>query len=83
MNTIAISIRQSTRALIAIAIFLLLQAMASADTPSSFRAAKKIASQVYFDHKETFYCGCDFKWKGKKGTGEPDLKSCGMGCANN
>jgi len=56
---------------------LLLSNWTIADTPTSFRAAKKIAPQIYFDHKQTFYCGCDFEWRGKKGAGKPDLKSCG------
>jgi len=57
-------------------ITLLITGLAIADTPSSFRAAKKIAAKIYFDHKTTFYCGCDFVWKGKKGAGRPDLKNC-------
>jgi deoxyribonuclease-1 len=60
-------------------VILSVMVQAHAETPSSFRVAKKIASQIYIDHKATFYCGCDFEWKGKKGAGKPDLKSCGYG----
>jgi deoxyribonuclease-1 len=56
---------------------LLLANWSIADTSSTFRAAKKVAAQVYFDNQETFYCGCNLEWKGKKGAGKPDLKSCG------
>lgn len=58
-------------------ICLLATGVASADTPSSFRAAKKEAVKIYHDHKTTFYCGCDIEWKGNKGAGKPDLASCG------
>jgi deoxyribonuclease-1 len=51
--------------------------LVSAETPSSFRSAKKAAVKIYHDHKTTFYCGCDIEWKGKKGAGKPDLASCG------
>ncbi|EGQ8547977.1 deoxyribonuclease I [Vibrio alginolyticus] len=45
--------------------------------PSSFYQAKKEGHEIYKHHPYTFYCGCDIKWKGKKGSGTPDLKSCG------
>ena len=48
-----------------------------AATPSSFRAAKKQAVQIYQGHNTSFYCGCDITWKGKKGAGKPDHASCG------
>ncbi len=48
-----------------------------ADTPSSFRAAKKQALKIYQGHNTSFYCGCDITWKGKKGAGKPDHASCG------
>ena len=48
-------------------ICLLAMGVASADTPSSFRASKKEAVKIYHDNKTTFYCGCDIEWKGKKG----------------
>jgi deoxyribonuclease-1 len=51
--------------------------LVSAETPSSFRSAKKAAVKIYHNHKTTFYCGCDIEWKGKKGAGKPDLASCG------
>lgn len=50
---------------------------AYAATPSSFRAAKKQALQIYQGHNTSFYCGCDITWKGKKGAGKPDHESCG------
>lgn len=56
---------------------LIATSLASADTPTSFRAAKKEAVKIYHDHKTTFYCGCDIEWKGKKGAGKPDHASCG------
>lgn len=45
--------------------------------PANFSRAKKEAVKIYQDHTKTFYCGCDFNFKGKKGAGKPDLKSCG------
>ncbi|KEY90956.1 extracellular deoxyribonuclease (plasmid) [Candidatus Photodesmus blepharus] len=45
--------------------------------PNSFQQAKKEAFNVYKYHPYTFYCGCDITWKGIKGSGSPDLKSCG------
>lgn len=49
-------------------IFLLLLFIAivgnTADIPSSFRKAKKLAlTQVYKDHHKSFYCGCSFNDK--------------------
>jgi len=48
---------------------------ALAAPPSSFSKAKKEAVKIYADHPTSFYCGCDIRWQGKKGT--PDLQSCG------
>lgn len=56
---------------------LVLSNQISAETPTSFSKAKKVAASIYHDHKTTFYCGCDFEWKGKKGAGRTDLASCG------
>ena len=50
------------------------QAKAFAE-PTSFRAAKKVAASLYGDQAESFYCGCDYRPKGKKLI--PDLPSCG------
>ena len=44
-----------------------------AEPPSSFSAAKRIAWEINADHKETFYCGCNYS--GPDNT--PDLASCG------
>ncbi|MCG7598420.1 endonuclease [Halomonas sp. McH1-25] len=44
-----------------------------ADAPSSFSAAKRIAWEIYADHRETFYCGCNYS--GPNNT--PDLEGCG------
>lgn len=41
----------------------------------SFNKAKQLAVDVHRDTAQTFYCGCDIKWQGKKGI--PDLESCG------
>ncbi|WP_150142673.1 endonuclease [Candidatus Enterovibrio escicola] len=45
--------------------------------PNSFNQAKKEAVNIYKYHPYSFYCGCNIKWKGNKGSGKPDLKSCG------
>ncbi|OED49153.1 deoxyribonuclease I [Endozoicomonas sp. (ex Bugula neritina AB1)] len=50
-------------------------AFASANTPSSFSAAKRVAAKIYDDHPISFYCGCDIQTQGKKLI--PDLESCG------
>jgi len=42
---------------------------------TSFYAAKREAVKIYQSHPISFYCGCDIKWNGKKGT--PDLNGCG------
>ena len=47
----------------------------TAQTPSSFYSAKKIAVSIYQDHPNSFYCNCDIAWQGKKGL--PNLNSCG------
>lgn len=52
-----------------------LSTMTHAAPPSSFSKAKKEAIKIYADHTTSFYCGCDFEWKGRKGI--PDLESCG------
>lgn len=54
---------------------LIATSLASADTPTSFRTAKKEAVKIYHDHKTTFYYGCDIEWKGKKGADKPDHAS--------
>lgn len=41
----------------------------------SFSKAKRLATELYQSHPETFYCGCDIDWHGKKGV--PALGSCG------
>jgi deoxyribonuclease-1 len=50
-------------------------AIAQDDVPhsiSSFRQAKKLAAKVYADHRESFYCGCNFNKKKLV-----DAESCG------
>nr|WP_086940306.1 endonuclease [Thaumasiovibrio occultus] len=48
----------------------------AAGHPTSFSAAKRLLTdEVYFDHTETFYCGCEFEWDGRRGN--PDLEECG------
>ncbi|OIQ26408.1 MAG: deoxyribonuclease I [Vibrio sp. MedPE-SWchi] len=64
------------------AIFFLLISLISTATvasPSSFSQAKVLAKeQVYFDRTQhgTFYCGCEFAFKGRSG-GVVDHDSCG------
>lgn len=42
----------------------------------SFSKAKKLLANLYQgEHQQTFYCGCDFNYQGKKLI--PDLNSCG------
>ncbi|WP_413111022.1 endonuclease [Thaumasiovibrio sp. DFM-14] len=56
--------------------FIVLPAFASGTHPSSFNVAKRLLTdKIYHDYTETFYCGCDFTWKGRRG--EPDLDNCG------
>ncbi len=44
--------------------------------PSSFNVAKRLLTdKVYHDYTQTFYCGCDFDWNGRRG--EPKLAACG------
>ena len=43
--------------------------------PQSFENAKERTRVIYQDHQKTFYCGCSYTQKGKKGT--PVLESCG------
>ena len=45
------------------------------EVPGSFYKSKQEALKVYADHPESFYCGCNIQWLGKKGI--PDHKSCG------
>lgn len=40
-----------------------------------FAKAKRILKNLYQDHQQSFYCGCDYSKKGKKLI--PDLSSCG------
>lgn len=45
---------------------------ANAASPSSFSKAKKLMYQkIYFDHQQTFYCGCDYSNR------QVNLNSCG------
>ncbi len=62
--------------LLALVILVFTTSFTVAETPSSFRAAKKEAVKIYLDQKTTFYCRCDIEWKGKKGAGKPDHASC-------
>lgn len=41
----------------------------------SFSKSKRILAEIYADQPVSFYCGCDYKKKGKKLI--PDLDSCG------
>lgn len=56
-----------------------IQAGVPSDKPAShvkFYSAKKRLANIYKDdHQETFYCGCDYRYQGKKLV--PDLNSCG------
>ncbi|WP_281355546.1 endonuclease [Vibrio agarilyticus] len=53
----------------------LVSGMAFAAPPSSFSRAKTEAVKIYQDHTQSFYCGCEIRWQGKKG--EPQLSDCG------
>ena len=44
-------------------------------SPQSFWETKDKARKIYQDHQLTFYCGCSYTQKGKKGT--PNFGSCG------
>ncbi|MDR0806113.1 MAG: deoxyribonuclease I [Enterobacteriaceae bacterium] len=41
----------------------------------SFSKAKQLAIDIHKGSAQTFYCGCNIRWSGKKGI--TDLKSCG------
>ena len=43
--------------------------------PGNFSQAKREASKIYQNHRESFYCGCDIQARGKQLI--PDLSSCG------
>lgn len=59
-----------------IAIFLLISSVHVWADNVSFRQAKKELAALYKgQHQTSFYCGCDFQYKGKKLY--PDLNSCG------
>ncbi len=57
--------------------FLTVSTLVSGNQSVSFSKAKKQLINMYQANPEatTFYCGCDIKWKGKKGS--PDADSCG------
>lgn len=44
----------------------------AADPPKNFSEAKRLAKQIHFDHRKTFYCACRYDKHGKI-----NLKSCG------
>lgn len=48
---------------------------AQAEPPQPFSRAKRIATKLYSDHQESFYCGRTYTKKQKKLI--PDLDSCG------
>jgi deoxyribonuclease-1 len=60
---------------IAVFLFLFCFGVAFPASPQSFGEIKDKARRIYQDHQLTFYCGCSYTQKGKKGT--PDLQSCG------
>lgn len=71
--------RLTTRLVLFVILGLTLASAAFAEI-TSFRSAKEqMRSHVYFDRtnsdKGTFYCGCDWRWRGESG-GVPDLSSC-------
>ena len=45
---------------------------ANAKPPANFSEAKRVAKQIFRDHRTTFYCGCKYDKHGKV-----NLKSCG------
>lgn len=63
--------------LILLITFLTVSTLVSGNQSVSFSKAKKQLMKMYQSHPEvkTFYCGCDIKWKGKKGSPVDD--SCG------
>lgn len=50
--------------------FLLLNPLAHAENVISFSKAKKELTKIYqsLPDAKTYYCDCDIKWKGKKGS---------------
>lgn len=61
---------------ILLSLLLLLSLSAGADEPPhtirNFSEAKRLAAEVYLDHRETFYCGCSYNDKK-----QVDAASCG------
>ena len=65
-----------TLSLIPSFILLVLFSVSSVAEPFSFSKAKRSLAKMYAgQHQSSFYCGCDFNYKGKKLV--PDLASCG------
>lgn len=59
-----------------ISLLLLAVSFSAQAEPKTFRQAKKQLKQLYKgEHQSSFYCGCDFSYRGKKLI--PDLNSCG------
>ncbi|MGB0734291.1 MAG: endonuclease [Pontibacterium sp.] len=64
-------------------VFLWANAVTAAEAPATFSKAKKvIQKEVYYDHPETFYCGCDYQSELKEGSKTktkltPNWQSCG------
>ncbi|SCA55912.1 DNA-specific endonuclease I [Candidatus Terasakiella magnetica] len=59
----------------ALAAMLVLPTFAMAEHPKSFSKAKKLAVKIHKGMETTFYCGCDYAYKGKKLI--PVAESCG------
>jgi deoxyribonuclease-1 len=69
--------------LLLIAAFFLPHFSLASSAPETFDQAKLIAKNtIYFDHHQTFYCGCSFEFMGKTG-GRTDLASCGYAVRKN
>lgn len=75
------NIRKITSILMGILFVLSNIGAVSAEPPSSFRKAKKIATKIYKDHAVSFYCGCTYEAKAKPNKKSkrltPDWASCG------
>jgi deoxyribonuclease-1 len=56
-------------------ILLVLSSSALSENIIKFSKAKRLLADIYQDHQQTFYCGCDYFKQGKKLI--PDLASCG------
>lgn len=60
---------------IVVSSLLLLLSSLSFAAPTNFDQAKRLAQRIHAPEAKSFYCDCDIRWQGNKGS--PDLAGCG------